>query len=164
MSKHKKISRLGGAGVGLVEIVVGAAILSALLFTVSTFLSKSLYASREMSNTVKASFLLEEGLEVARFFRDESWQNITGLTPSVDYYLLFSGSSWATTTTVTTDDNIFYRTFVVEDVYRDFSGVIVPGGSIDPNTRKVTSSVSWNSGLSTTTIVISTYLTNLFAN
>jgi len=152
-------------GIGLIEIVIGVAVLTVSLFAISSFYARSLGVSQKTTHLVQASFLLEEGLEVARLLRDESWQNIASLTSGTEYYLTFSGSNWATSTTSTLVDNLFERVIIVQDVNRDLSDDIVSsGGILDPNTKQVTVSVSWQEDGETTTHSISTYLTNFFAS
>lgn len=151
-------------GIGLIEVVVGVSILSLSLLAISSFYQKSLNISSKTAKLTQASFLLEEGLEIARFLRDEDWQNISNLTTGVDYYVVFNGSKWATTTTVTFIDGVFERKLNISNVSRDSNDVIVSsGGTVDSNIKKITSSVSWRDGNATTTRTLSTYLTNLFA-
>ena len=67
-------------GFGLIEIIIGSAILTVSLIAISTYFQKSLQLSQDSGKTVQAGFLLEEGVEVVKFFRDTSWLNISGLT------------------------------------------------------------------------------------
>lgn len=152
-------------GIGLVEIVIGAAILTSSVLAIATFYVQALGAGRDATQLVQASFLAEEGLEVMRFFRDESWQNISGLTTGTSYYLTFNGTKWATTTTDMFIDSTFERAVKVENVYRDLSDDIASsGGTLDANTKKITASVSWRNKTATTTRSIATYMTNIFSN
>jgi len=155
-------------GLTLVEVLVAASII--LVFTVSLVGVYNLYLRIVFANsyTVKAAFLAEEGLEVMRFFRDVSWENnILTLSKDTDYGLTFDNLSnvWMATTSIIFIDDQFERRITVSDVYRDASSQIVTsGGSIDPDTIKITSVVSWKRGSATTTKSISTYLTNIYDN
>jgi len=152
-------------GIGLIEIVIGVAVLATSLLAISSFYQKSLEVSTNTTNTIQAGFLLEEGIEVARFLRDDDWDVFSQLTSGVDYYLIFNGATWATTTTNTFIDGLFERKLVLGDVYRDVNDVIVAsGGVLDPNIKKVTATLSWRDNESTTTRSVSTYLANIFAN
>jgi len=113
---------------------------------------------------VQASLLLEEGLETARFLRDASWANVSVPATGTTYYLTWSGTNWATSTTANVYvDGRFERTLRLDDVYRDGSDDIVPsGGTLDVGTRKATVTVSWWDRTATSTRTISTYLTNIF--
>lgn len=150
-------------GFGLVEIVVGASILTISLIGVSGYFQKALQLSQDSHKLVKASFLLEEGVEIAKFFRDTSWLNISGLSPGATYYLRFDGVRWATTTSNIFIDNIFERKLIINNVSRDSNDdIISSGGTNDPDTKKVSVSVSWLGRNGTTTKTISTYITNIF--
>ena len=61
---------------------------------------------------MQAGFLLEEGVEVVKFFRDTSWLNISGLTAGTFYYLQFDGTKWATTSSNIFVGGVFERKFV----------------------------------------------------
>lgn len=150
-------------GFGLIEIVVGAAVLSLSLLGISAYYQQALNVSQRTGNFVRAGFLMEEGIEVAKFFRDTSWTNISGFTSGATYYLLWGGSTWATTTTNTFVDGMFERKLVISNVSRDSNDDIVSsGGTLDAGTKKATVSVSWNEKGATTTKSVSTYLTNFF--
>ena len=150
-------------GFGLIEIIIGSAILTISLIAISTYFQKSLQLSQDSGKTVQAGFLLEEGVEVVKFFRDTSWVNISSLTAGSSYYLQFDGSKWATTSSNVFVDGIFERKFVIDNVSRDANDDIVSsGGTNDSDTKTVTVSVSWFTRNSTTTKSISTYITNIF--
>ncbi len=150
-------------GFGLIEIVIGAAILATSLLGISSYYQQALQVSQRTGNFVRAGFLMEEGIEVAKFFRDTSWTNISGFTPGATYFLLWNGSTWATTTTNTFIDGMFERKLVIDNIYRDSNDDIVSsGGTLDIGTKKATVSVSWSERGATTTKNVSTYLTNFF--
>ena len=150
-------------GFGLIEIIIGSAILTVSLIAISTYFQKSLQLSQDSGKTVQAGFLLEEGVEVVKFFRDTSWVNISSLTAGSSYYLQFDGSKWATTSSNVFVDGIFERKFVIDNVSRDANDDIVSsGGTNDADTKKAAVSVSWLGRNGTTTKSISTYITNIF--
>ncbi|MDO8565088.1 MAG: hypothetical protein Q7R67_00445 [bacterium] len=135
-------------GLTLVEVMIASTII---LGAVVTLLGVyGLYFKTALSNAelVQAAYLAEAGIEEIRFLRDQSWStNIASLT---------STTTWI--------DN-FQRTVNLSPVYRDASDDIVSsGGTLDSNTKLVTSSVSWQASGATTTRNISTYITNLYAN
>jgi type II secretory pathway pseudopilin PulG len=152
-------------GMALVEIVVGATIISMIAWAAaSTYNTYISYALTNQKN-VQASYLLEEGLEVVTYFRNKSWLgNIAPLSTSTTYYLLWSGTDWATTTTAQRIDGEFLRSVAIADVKRDGSDRIASSGTFDPNTKKITTTVSYFQGHSTTTRSISTYITNIYGN
>jgi len=151
-------------GFGLLEIIIGLAAISFSLFGILSVSQVSLQIINNDTQKLKADFLAEEGMEAVRILRDFSWNNnIKPLTPDNDYYLYFNGNTWQSTTTPVYIDG-FERKFVLSDVYRDGNDDIASGGNLDPDTKKITIFVSWQRRNSTTTDIISTYLTNLFKN
>ena len=107
------------------------------LAAVATYFQKSLQFNQDNKKIVQASFLLEEGLEVVKFFRDTSWLNISGLTADTSYYLNFNGTKWATSTSNIFVDNLFERKLVINNVSRDANDDIVSsGGTNDADTKR----------------------------
>lgn len=153
------------SGLGAIEVLVGVAIITvALLGTVTVydrFIIKALRSVRE----VQAGYLLAEGVEAVRSLRDSGWaSSISPLALGVPYYLTFSGSAWQTTLTpVALIDGAFERTVTLEGVLRDdVSKDIAASGTNDPDTRKLTVTLSWRTENATTTRELSTYISNLF--
>lgn len=162
-SSKKKLNGSLSKGFGLIEIIIGSAILTVSLVATSTYFQKTLQLNQDSGKTVQASFLLEEGIEAVKFFRDSSWTNISGLTAGTYYFLQFDGTKWATTSSNIFVDNAFERKFVLNNVSRDANDdIVASGGTNDPETKKVTVSVSWLGRNGTTTKTISTYITNIF--
>jgi competence protein ComGC len=159
--------KINNFGFGLVESIVVIAILSVFVFLIidlNIFYTESLVKSR---NSATASFLIEEGIEAAKFMRDDSWtSNIEALTPDISYFLAFDSSSkWSATTTPQTSDGMFVRTIKFSDVSRDSNGNIVSsGGTVDPGTRLVEIKIVWNDKYGESTKSSKTYITNIFDN
>lgn len=147
-------------GFGLIEIVVGVSILAISLVGIGAVAQKSLMLSRQALQETQANFLLEEGAEVMRFFRDTAWANISGLSTTTTYYLTY-GSDWATTTTLTKVDNFFTRSITVADVKREAGDDIFPSGTYDSGTKKISVTLSWLNGFSTSTKTVQFYLTDI---
>ena len=149
-------------GFGLIEIVIGSAIISIGILAVST--SYTTYVQYAFSNqkNVEAIYIIEEGIEAMKFLRDRGWSgNIAPLSTATTYYLTFNGSYWATTTSPQYIDGQFLRSINLGDVNRDANDHISASGTLDPNTKKITSTVSYWQGHSTTTRSISTYISNI---
>ncbi|MDO8589762.1 MAG: prepilin-type N-terminal cleavage/methylation domain-containing protein [bacterium] len=151
-------------GLTLVEVLIATSII--LIFLMALLGAHNLYLKTALANgeVVKGAYLAEEGAEVVRFLRDSSWDtNIASLSLDTDYYLVWSGGAWQVTTAETLIDSVFERTITLSAVYRDASADIVSsGGTLDPDTLMVVSSVSWPKNGITTTKSISTYITNIF--
>lgn len=153
-------NRKKNVGMALVEILIGSAIISGGILAIST--SYTTYFKYALANqkNVEAAYLLEEGLEVVSYFRDETWTNISSLSTTTTYYLAFS-STWATTTTPQYVDGTFLRSLTLSDVRRDANDDIAFSGTYDPNTKMVTATVSYFQGHATTTKTMSMYITNI---
>ena len=157
------------AGFGLLEIVIAVSIISAVIFSLSFVFLISQKLEATSSNKIRANFLAEEGLEAARFLRDKSWSvNLASLSAGTNYYLAFAAvtSTWSIGA-VGPDkiDNLFYRKVTTENVQRDSSDNIVSsGGTNDPDTKKIDVEVAWQELGATSTVMISTYLSDIFDN
>ncbi len=162
MTTHNQ-NKIGGFG--LIEVVVGVAIISLVLVTITQVAHVARRLARENTRTLSAAYLLEEGWEALRVMRDHSWAgNIESLQEGTKYYLDFTGTSWVATTAPAFVDGIFDRSFTVENVRRNASDDIDSSGSIDLNSRRFNIQVAWLRGAATTSREFSGYLTNLFDN
>lgn len=164
ISKYKTNKYAGG--IGLIEIVVGVAIISIAL--VGIIASFNLYLKSGFTNTqkVKAVFLAEEGVEALRFIRDNGWTiNIASLSTGVTYYFEFEDSIWKSTTTPEIITGVYSRSFVLDDAYRrvgdsDLVASTSPSSkAIDSEARLVTVQVAWGEN---NVVEMTTYLMNLF--
>lgn len=152
-------------GSGIVEIIVGLAVIVLGIFSLLKTYNYYLKFALSHRYDVQTALLAEEGIEAVRFLRDFSWTTkIAPLTPNTSYRLAFVNSIWTSTTSPKYIDAKFDRIFVLSDVYRDSSDVIASSGTLDPNTKKVIVSVSVRGVFGTTTRSISAYITNLFSN
>ena len=161
MRNRKQLTR----GFGLVEVVVGAAIVATTFVALASSFNIFVRAGLQNTAHIQAAYYAEEGLEAVRYLRDAGWRaNIAVTAITTTHYLSFGGV-WALSTTPSTV-NGFTRTVVFNDVYRDndTKDIVAAGGgsSLDGNARKVTVQVSWTGAPSP--VRIETYLTNLFNN
>jgi Tfp pilus assembly protein PilV len=150
-------------GFSLIEVVVGASLITATLIALVLLVQLYSRVSRDNTALVQGSFIGEEGMEGMRSIRDTNWNNIQTMSSSTPYYLSFNNNAFiATSTPNSFIDERFERLITVDDVYRDEDGVIVSsGGTLDPDTKKITATVSWAvSAGATTTQTTATYLTN----
>lgn len=157
--KTRKKNRFKG-GFQIIEVVVGVAIFITVMVAVDYSMYAMYLTSKKSLRTAQASFLVEETAEVLRATRDNGWNNFSTLTIGTNYYLIFTGGAWATTTTPTSVDG-FTRSFVLSNVYRDASDDIAASGTLDSGARKVTITVSWSSNNSAYSKSIDMYLFNI---
>lgn len=159
-------------GFGILEIIISLSIIS---FTLFSLVGVFILASRleaQTGNKVRANFLAEEGVEVLRFLRDQSWSgNLSSLSPVSTYYLSFFATSSAWSVGVVPQglaDNLFLRSVTVESVSRDpaTSNIefVYNSSNDDPSTKKFNVVVAWRERGATSTVSVSTYLMNVFGN
>ncbi|MDZ7726614.1 MAG: hypothetical protein U5L75_03485 [Candidatus Campbellbacteria bacterium] len=163
MSKHSLQK-----GIGLIEVLIATTILTLIVFAFTSSLSLYSSASVDATKRTQATFLAEEGLEVVRMLRDESWSNnIEPQSSDTDYGFSFdtSTSDWSITSGPETFGE-FTRTLVFGDVYRDSNDDIVTDGSgtFDPDSRFVTVEVTWDSRRGEQRVVLESLVNNTFDN
>ena len=155
-------------GFALIEIIVGSAIAIGVFLALGSIGKYSLLLVTEANLRVRSSFLASEGVEAVKIMRDTSWlKNIETLNPGTAYELSFATSTnmWATSTAPALIDGIFTQTVTLQNVSRDASDkIIASGGTNDPNTKKVTATVSYSVRGQSRQDSIATYMTNLFNN
>lgn len=135
-------------GLTSLEVVVGAAIAGIIVAYAADAIATFVSSARDISDETQALYLAEEGLELARFMRDNDWNNIDALSLGAPHYFAVSATSITTTTTPETIQG-FSRSFSIDDVYRNGSDDIVAsttgGSTADDNAKYVTVTVSWGS-------------------
>lgn len=134
-------------GVGLVEVIVGSAILSVVLFAFTSSLSLYSRANADATSRTQALYLAEEALEVVRGLRDSGWgTRIATTSVDIGYGVSFDEAT-AVWTLVSTPDTKgeFTRTLTFRDVYRDAGDNVVadPSGTYDPDSRILEVEVVW---------------------
>ncbi|OGZ96034.1 MAG: hypothetical protein A3I44_00050 [Candidatus Sungbacteria bacterium RIFCSPLOWO2_02_FULL_51_17] len=153
-------------GSGIIEVIVGVAIISIALWGLGTIAAYSHEVVQISGERVRATFLASEGVEAVKNMRDIGWGGQIGtLTASTNYYLAFDAAQerWRSTTTASTIDG-FTRTFALYTVYRDANSDIVGTGTLDSGTKRVVVQVSWSRRGNTYQESISTYISDLFDN
>lgn len=150
-------------GFTAVEVLIGVALASVILIFAANTVALFINAGRVVSEKTKALYLAEEGLELVRFVRDESWSTLSALSTSGTHYLGVTSSSITTSTTPEYIDG-FRRSFTVKNVYRntttnDIVASTTGGSAADTDSKYITVSVAW--GTPTTTISMTSILTDL---
>ena len=152
-------------GIGLVEVLIGAAIVALTLsFTVAT-VNHFFAVGTKTADRVAAAYLAQEGVEALRFVRDGSWATIAALPEDTPRYLDIDSDAIGITSTPEVIDG-FERTVFVRDVYRATAGDDIVdeasevGKALDPNTKLV--EVSVYAPATGVTVTLGAYLTNLW--
>jgi len=150
-------------GFTVVEVVVVASIISIFFVSISMYFERALTVSKQTTEYIQSAFLLEETVEAVKGIRDAGWAaNIAPMTVGTTYYLYWDGVLWVATTTKYQVENYYDRSFTLSAVNRDASDNIAVSGSNDPDTRKITATVSWRKSIGTSTRSVEAYIANLF--
>lgn len=152
-------------GIGVVEVLVGSAILTMVLFAFTSSLSIYSAASADATKRTQALTLAQEGLEIARGIRDGSWSGIGDLdTDSVYGFELDEGiGRWSFVEGAETVDD-FTRTVTLGDVYRNANDEITDESpsTYDDGSRFVKVEITWESRRGEQSIALESLLTNAF--
>ncbi len=145
------------SGFSLIELLVAISFISVVVILTVNFTTynKKVYQLNE--EHTKAMFFAMEGLEAAKLV---AWSDLL----AGDHHLSLVDDLWTLETGSELLDNVFTRTLTVSDVYRDSSennNVYgdIGGAYLDPNTKKVTVTIDWESRAKITKQeVVETYL------
>lgn len=151
-------------GFGLIEVVIGVAIISVSLFAIMSSARGAIDLNRSAISEIKGKLFLEEGSEVLRFMRDSAWSNISSLSTTSIYYLATTTTGWVATTTQNKIDGFFLRQVEIKDVFRGADDKISPSGVYDSGTKKIVVTVFSEGRLGTTTKQVVFYLSDIFDN
>jgi len=132
------------SGQSIIEIIVAVSILIIIAATSVSAILGSFSTTRLAEEETQAALIAVEGLEAVQSIRNQDWSNLATGT----YGLSNSGSLWSFSGSSDTDSsNKFTRTITISDIQRDFinSGDIVDSdGTLDLETKKITSTVVWD--------------------
>ncbi|MDP3735641.1 MAG: prepilin-type N-terminal cleavage/methylation domain-containing protein [bacterium] len=137
-------------GFSLVEVVVGSAIILIVLGGLIAAFTRYAATLFRTTDRVQATYLAEEGIEVARILRDASWTSFAALTLDTPYRLALSSGVWEATTSEALIDGAFDRTMTLQSVYRRTSdsdivaSTSLASKAIDPDARYVLVRLSWS--------------------
>ncbi len=158
-------------GFTLVEAVVAMTVFSVGIIGVIQVTSTAKSSSEQGRDTVQASNYLQEGMEAVRAVRDTNWASVSA---DGSYRLVSNpGASpaWTLASGGTETVGKYNRTVQIAGVSRedtDSSGTLTAGDKIvpsggtlaDPDTKRVTVTMSWKQGPRTVTRSVYAYLTN----
>lgn len=127
-------------GQSLIELLLTIALVSIFFPALLTG-----FASTRNNRAVKdqrqlATAYLNEAQEAIRVVRANGWSNLSPGT----YHPIVSGNTWILTSGSELIDSNFTRQITIEDIKRDGNGNIAQNGTLDPSTKLITISVSWN--------------------
>lgn len=155
-------ARTSTRGQALIELLVAFGIFALFSAGVTTLSVDALWTLQTGPEYTGASAYAQEGLEAARQIADRSWtlmalgnHGVTIETAGNETRYTFTG--------ISDTRGIYTRVVSIAEVQRDGSGAIVEsGGTPDPDSRRVTATVSWQTGFTRRQqqVVTNTLLTN----
>lgn len=157
MKEHiKKIHH----GIIAVEAVIGVSLAGLILvysvYAINTYVN----SGRDIAEKTQALYLVEDGLELIRYVRDNGWTKISSIPLNQTRYL--ETTSTGVSVSVTPEIlNGYTRSFIIQDVYRepgtdDIVASTTAGSVADTDSKYVTMTVSWGTpvkSVSLTTII-----------
>jgi len=152
-------------GISLIEALLAVALITTAFVSFLTLSSLNTKVNFQKANITRAKFLAQEAVEAIRNFRDSTeWEKngLGTLQSSISYHLEKTGSplNWIL---VPGEKQIgkFTQKIVFENVYRDSNdNITLEGGTLDPDTKKVIITISWQEKAKEKKVEITTYLTN----
>jgi Tfp pilus assembly protein PilV len=150
-------------GFSVIEVILAAALFLVFATAMTTTVIQGFRGNRLGGEQTIATQFAAEGIEAARSLKNQAFANLNSTLCSPGAGLQQSGGVWAFKASGTSDVlQKFTRIVTVCNVQRDGSGNIVnSGGSNDPLTKKVTSTVTWNVGPGrSNSVVLNEYFTN----
>lgn len=154
----------------MIEIVVALGLFAVGVSTVALLVLSSLTAGLRSGEENQASLLSQEALDAVRQIRDRSWDALTAAADGATRGLVQGPSGWSFNSIGTSDSlegGKYTRTVKVEGVNRNstcssstttacstdadcppaefckLGNVVTTGGTPNPNTKKITATVSW---------------------
>lgn len=148
-------------GQSIVEILIVMGIASIILPAVVGGIIASREGKAQEKQRIQAIGLLQEAQEAIRNVREHGWDNIA--TNGTFHPEISGGTYWILAGNQETI-GLFTRKIDISNVFRDTNGTIVAsGGILDPSTKKIYISVSWQLPYSSS-ISASSYLTRYLDN
>jgi len=143
------------SGQALVELLVALALTAIMLPALFAGFASARGGRAQQESRFIATMRAREAKEALRVARESGWENVA---VNGTYHPVISGSTWALSANSEVIDGQT-RSIVIADGYRDGSGAITSsGGTIDPSTKKITITVSWD-GLFSSSVTATFFLT-----
>jgi len=147
-------------GQSIIEIIIALALFVIIAGSAAVAILSSFTTTRLAKEETQASMFANQGLEAVQSIRNQDWDNLT----NGNHGLVGSSSIWAFSGISDDPDGSgkFSRIIAISDVYRDPDGQIgTPGGTLDPTTKLIQATVTWDFTPSRTNAVsLSIYLTD----
>ncbi|MDH5533318.1 MAG: hypothetical protein OEX81_02735 [Candidatus Pacebacteria bacterium] len=149
----------GHKGQSLIEILLAAALLIILLPALFSGILATRDGRAQQQQRIAASLLLRETEEILKVVRERGWSLFS---TNGTFHPNRDGNTW-TLSAGTDVINGLTRQVVISDVFRDENGFINQSGNLDPSTKKIEVTISWNNPFSSN-IYSQSYLTRYLDN
>ena len=147
-------------GQSLIELLIVIGLLAILLPAITTGLITSREGKPQQERRIQAAQLIKETQEALRSIREAGWSN---MEINGTYHPVHNGSTWSLAAGPVTINGITGQ-IIIDDVQRDEDNKIVAsGGAIDPSTKKIAITTSWDTPIPTSissTLYLTRYLDN----
>jgi Tfp pilus assembly protein PilV len=149
-------------GFSIIEVIVAMGLFVTIAVLGVVTVAGSFSTNRLGDEETEARILAQQGIEVARSLKNQGWTSpflATNCTSGCGVAAPSSAYTWSGSNNVI---GKYTRTIAVNDVQRSISGAIVSsGGTVDADTKKVTSTVNWSfTPTRSNSVQLVTYLTN----
>lgn len=148
-------------GQTLMEVLLALAVFL-LLVSGGTVLSVRYLETLQRALDIRQVVLIAgEGLEALENISAGEWTTIQNSNENTDYGLVQNGGVWQLQLGSDVTDNKFTRSLRIAPVYRDVSCQITQTpGTLDPDTKRISLTLSWSIGEKTFSRVFEKYFTN----
>lgn len=141
-------------GQSIVELLMAFGLASIVIPAILLGIMATRDGRAQHDQRVEAITILRTAQEAVRSIVQNDWLLIPA---SGIYHPVVSGSSWTLSSGPQVQDG-YTTTVEITDVYRDSAGAIVTtGGTLDPSTKKVVTSVSWSTPINSTVSSVTFY-------
>ncbi len=146
-------------GQSLIEILIVIMLLGILLPPLFMVIMASRDGKLQQSKRLEATTMLKESQEALRIIRESGWSAVatTGI-----YHPTLTGSTWNLSSGTVVSNGIM-TSIQIFDVNRLNNQIVQSGGTYDPSTKRIVTTVSWTDPLPST-ISSTTYLTRYLEN
>lgn len=131
-------------GFSLIELLVAISFIAVIVMTVVTISAFDSRLFRENEDRTRALFWVMGGIEAARTLE---WTDLA----AGEYHPVLESGAFTLLPGSDLLENKFTRRIIISDVYRENEsnghayGAVVEAGTLDPDTKKITSAVEWTS-------------------
>lgn len=163
--KKKRLSK----GFSLIEVILAVAIFMLFSTAAVGVVLQGFNLNRLGSEETVANQFAAEGIEAVKSIKNQAYSNLNAVNPTPRAVRRNASNVWEFNPTDGSNDTLIHnasdnyvRQVKAESVNRDGSGNIVEtGGTLDPDTKKITSTVSWNfNSARPESVILTTYLSD----